>query len=113
MRLKHLFLVLPLIASLIYLGPTLAAEPITKKLGYGFAPGLVAGKDYVAGQLIIGVKEGVTTQTLHQTAATLHGSVSKEIHGAAVLVEFPSEAAAVIAVPSLSVRPEVLFIERN
>jgi subtilisin family serine protease len=113
MRPKHLFLVLPLIACLTYLNPTLAAELITKKLGYGFDPGLVAGKDYVAGQLIIGVKEGMTTQALHQTVATLGGSVSKEIHGAAVLVEFPSETAAVIAVPSLSARPEVLFIERN
>ena len=120
MRPKHLFLVLPLIACLTYLSPTLAAEPITKaaepitkKLGYGFAPGLVAGKDYVAGQLIIGVKEGMTTQALHQTVATLGGRVSKEIHGTAVLMEFPSETAAVAAVPSLSARPEVLFIERN
>jgi hypothetical protein len=95
------------------LGSTRAAEPFTKKLGYGFAPGLVAGKDYVAGQLIIGLKEGMTTQALRQTAAIVGGKVSKEIHGTAVLVEFPSETAAVLAVPSLSARPEVLFIERN
>lgn len=120
MRPKHLFLVLPLIACLTYLGPTLAAEPITKaaepitkKLGYGFDPGLVAGKDYVAGQLIIGLKEGMTTQALHQTVTTLGGRVSKVIHGTALLMEFPSEAASVAAVPALSARPEVLFIERN
>lgn len=113
MRPKHLFRILSFVACLVSLGSTLAAEPISKKLGYGFAPGLVAGKDYVAGQVIVGVKEGLSTQTISQTVATQGGRVSKEIPGAALLVEFPSEAAAVAAVNSLLARPEVLFIERN
>ena len=73
----------------------------------------MAGKDYVAGQLIVGIKEGMSTQAVHQAVTTQGGQVSKQIHGTALLVEFPSETAAVLAVPSLSARPEVLFIERN
>lgn len=113
MKLRYLLFVLPLLLCLASHRPTLAAEIVTKKLGYGFAPGLVAGKDYVAGQLIVGLKEGMGTQAAQQAITTLGGQVSKQIHGTALLVEFPSETAAVLAVPSLAARPEVLFIERN
>lgn len=113
MRSRHVLLVLPLLVCLAGSRPTLAAEVVTKKLGYGFAPGLVAGKDYVAGQLIVGLKEGMSTQATHQTITTLGGRVSKQIHGTALLVAFPSEAKAGAAVSSLAARPDVVFIERN
>jgi len=83
-----------------------------KKLGYGFAPGLVAGKDFVPGQLIVGIQEGVGTQEIKQAVAASGVQISKEIEGA-LLLQFPSEEAAVAAVSGLLSRPEVIFVERN
>lgn len=87
------------------------AGPIKGKLGYGFEPGLTAGKDFVAGQLIVGLKDGMSINGLAQAAAG--GKVVKEIAGTAVLLAFDSEGAAQAAVGTLIRRPEVAFVERN
>jgi thermitase len=98
------------------LTPAGAAEgpPVAKgKLGFGFAPGLVAGKDFVAGQLIVGMQEGATIQAVRSAAAAQRGRVAKEIAGQALLLEFDAEAAAAGAVHQLLATPEVAFVERN
>lgn len=114
MRRRHLIgalMVLAILGSSI----AVAADAVTKggRLGYGFVPGLVAGEDYVAGQLIVGLKEGMQTQGATQAARALGGWVVKEIDGTAVLFAFASEAAVGTAVRSLLTRPEVAFVERN
>lgn len=94
----------------------LAASAGKGKLGYGFAPGLVPGKDFVAGQLIVGLKEGMSTrglQNLKQTATAMQGTVVREIQGSAFLLEFASEQAVLDAVSALTALPEVAFVERN
>ena len=73
----------------------------------------MAGKDYVAGQLIVGLKEGMQTQGATQAARALGGQVVKWIDGKAVLFAFASEAAVGTAVRSLLTRSEVAFVERN
>jgi len=45
MHLNSLCCVVSLLAALATPSPTQAAELASKKLGYGFTPGLVAGKD--------------------------------------------------------------------
>src|SRR5262245_57556709 len=89
-------------------------DPLLKnKLGYGFAPGLVAGVDYIVGQLIVGIKEGMGVTGMSQTAKSAGGTVVKEIIGSAFLLEFPSESAAVAVVSTLTKRTDVAFVERN
>jgi hypothetical protein len=83
------------------------------KLGFGFEPGLTPGKDFVAGQLILGLREGAVIQTVRSAAAAQRGRVAKEIAGQALLLVFDTEAAAVAAVPQLLATPGVAFIERN
>jgi subtilisin family serine protease len=82
------------------------------KLGYGFEPGLVAGKDYVAGQLIVGMKKGMSIQGIMDSAPALGAVTVKKMKGA-VLLEFPSEQAVKDAVRVLIRRPDVVFVERN
>lgn len=89
------------------------SPPPSNKLGYGFEPGLVAGKDYAAGQLIVGLKEGVSTQSVAQAASALGGRVAKQIEGTALLLQFSSEAAVEAAIGTLVARPDVSFVERN
>ena len=89
------------------------APSSSKKLGYGFEPGLVSGKDYAAGQLIVGFREGADTQNIVQAASALGGQVAGEIQGSALLLQFTSEAAVEAAAPSLLARPDVVFVERN
>lgn len=85
----------------------------SNKLGFGFAPGLIPGKDYVAGQLIVGYKEGVSTQSIAQTATGLGGQKIQEIKGTAMLLQFASEAVVEAAAPFLIMGSNVLFVERN
>jgi hypothetical protein len=93
------------------LGPT---PPAGKgKLGFGFEPGLVPGKDFVEGQLIVGVQDGMSAQAVRSAAVAQGGRVAKEIAGQALLVEFDSEAAALAAVPQLLATPGVAYVERN
>jgi subtilisin family serine protease len=82
------------------------------KLGYGFEKGLVAGKDYVSGQLIVGIEEGTSIQGVSQAAWESGGNVAKKIRKA-VLLQFSSEKAAKDAVKKLIERPDITFIERN
>jgi len=81
-------------------------------MGYGFAPGLVAGKDFVAGQLVVGIQEGMGIQELKQGITASGVQISKEIEGA-LLLQFASEEAALSAVSGLIGRPDVAFVERN
>lgn len=97
-----------------------AAAPLAgvgkDKRGYGFAPGLVAGQDFVAGQLIVGLKEGVSIrglQSLRQTARAARGTVVREIESSALLLEFASEQAVQAALRTFTARPEVAYVERN
>lgn len=89
------------------------APQTSKKLGYGFEPGLISGKDYVAGQLNVGYSEGANRQDIIQAASALGGRVVREIQGSALLLQFDSDAAVEAAVPSLLERPDVVFVERN
>lgn len=90
----------------------MAGELPENKLGYGFEGGLVAGKDYVSGQLIVGVTESMSIQGLSHAAQASGGKVLKNIDGA-VLLEFPSEQAAKDSAEMLTERPDVTFVERN
>lgn len=109
---------LPLKASLfaILAGSLLGTSPAwAGELGYGFKAGLVTGKDFVEGQLIMGYREGATTQALVSAARALGGAVEKQIpgSGSAVLLNFRSEAQAQAAAFKLAKHPDVLFVERN
>ena len=93
-------------------GPSL--PPVAKgKLGFGFEPGLVAGQDFVARQLIVGVQERAGIEALRSAAAAQGGRVAKEIAGQALLLEFDTEQEALAAVPPLLATPGVAFVERN
>lgn len=86
------------------------------KLGYGFQPGLVPGKDFIEGQLIIGLKEDTNAQNIDsiiRTTAAAKGRMVNEIKGESLLLEFPSEEALQVAVHKLIVLPQIAFIERN
>jgi subtilisin family serine protease len=89
-----------------------AGELPKGKLGYGFEKGLVAGKDYVSGQLIVGIEEGTSIQGISQAARASGGNVAKNIKKA-ILLQFTSEKAAKDAVKKLIERPDITFIERN
>src|SRR5439155_12712749 len=114
MRRRSLFHALAVLLALSATAGVRAQEDLAKgKLGYGFAPGLVAGKDFVAGQLIVSFKEGMSIEGLAQAAVATGGKVVNEIADTAVLLEFASERAAVAAVGALIKRPDVAFVERN
>lgn len=86
------------------------------KRGYGFTPGLVPGQDFVVGQLIVGLKEGVSIrgiQSVRQTAIAARGTVVREIAGSTLLLGFASEREVQAAVPALTALPEVAYVERN
>ncbi len=85
------------------------------ELGYGFTPGLTAGTDYVAGQVIVGYQDDAASDKLLKAAQTAGGAVVKTLSGAerAVLLSFESEAQAVAAIPALRNQPGVQFVERN
>ena len=83
MRRKILFsaisILLVLMASSIALGDE-------RKLGFGFfEPGLVPGKDFVAGQLIVGLNEGMVADGVKQAVTAAGVPVVKEIEGAILL----------------------------
>ena len=61
--------------------------PTKGKLGYGFAPGLRAGKDFVAGQLIVGLKDGMSINSVARAATAVGGKVAKTIDGTAMLLD--------------------------
>lgn len=82
------------------------------KLGFGFESGLVAGKDFIAGQLIVGLREGMAADGAKAAAAAAGAPVVKEMDGA-ILLQFASESAVAAAIPGLAGRADVAFVERN
>src|SRR4030043_1205766 len=115
MKGKVIFLWVALTALICFIGGStavMAGDLPKSKLGYGFEKGLIAGKDYVSGQLIVGIKEGVGIQDISQAAQASGGKVAKSIKGA-ILLDFTSEQAAKDAVKKLIDRSDVTFIERN
>jgi hypothetical protein len=115
MKGKVIFLMVALTALICFIGDStaiMAGELPKNKLGYGFEKGLVAGKDYVSGQLIVGIKEGMDIQGISQAAQASGGTVVKSIKGA-ILLDFTSEQAAKDAVKKLIDRSDVTFVERN
>jgi len=115
MKGKVIFLLVALTVLICFIGSStaiMAGELPKSKLGYGFEKGLVAGKDYVSGQLIVGIIEGVYMQGISQAAQASGGTVVKNITGA-ILLDFTSEQAAKDAVKKLIDRSDITFIERN
>jgi subtilisin family serine protease len=115
MKMKHLYVLVVLIILLFTFGSSavITARELPKnKLGYGFKEGPVSGKDYVPGQLIVGIREGINIQGISQAAQASGGRVVRNIEGAVLLV-FPSEQVAISAVNILTERSDVTFVERN
>ena len=115
MKGKVIFLWVALTALICFIGGStavMAGELPKNKLGYGFEKGLIAGKDYVSGQLIVGIKEGIGIQDISQAAEASGGKVAKSIKGA-ILLQFPSEKAAKDAVKKLIDLSDVVYVERN
>lgn len=85
------------------------------ELGFGFKPGLVAGKDFVAGQLIVGRREGAETQAVVGAAQAAGGVVKSTVsgQGSAMLLDFGTEKKALAAIAKLRGQSGVLFVERN
>jgi hypothetical protein len=94
-----------LMVALISMPATSAAQA---KAGYGIAaPGLKAGQDYVAGQVIVGLRPGASFKVPPQA------KVVEQIPGTALLLEFSAEEIALQAIPGLLADPHVSFVERN
>ncbi|OOP55877.1 MAG: hypothetical protein AYP45_12185 [Candidatus Brocadia carolinensis] len=109
----HLFIMFVLSVILLNSSILLAQDNQKGKLGFGFDPGLVAGKDYVAGQLIVGIKKGRSTRSTKIKASAAKGTVVKEIKKVALLLQFTSEDAVIAAANALKKLPSVAFVERN
>ena len=95
-----------------------AREDAVKKLGFGFEVNQVAGEDFVAGELIVGLEESETKslQGLQQAVVASNGRVEDKLEdpkNSAILARFPSEKAAKAAVDAFVRRSEVEFVERN
>lgn len=85
------------------------------ELGFGFEPGLVAGEDFVPGQLIVGYEDGARINVVLGAAQMAGAQVSESLSGpgAAVLLDFGSEAKALTAAKKLVNLPGVKYVERN
>ncbi len=101
--------------AVLYLGNSIITVGATRpvKLGFGLKGGKIAGKDFVAKQLIVGLRPNAATASIRALAIKGKGKVVSEIEGSALLLEFPSEASATAAVNSLRQNPNVKFLERN
>ncbi len=87
-----------------------------KGLGFGFEPGLEAGEDYVAGELIVGFHEvyaANAAKSLALAATRLKGQVVNQIPGQAALVRFATDQEVPAAAQALLALPGVAFVERN
>jgi subtilisin family serine protease len=111
---KRAFLICLLMVLILCFDAIATADEseIRAKLGYGFESGLLPGKDFVVGQLILGFKEGLSISGIEQASFRSGGKIVKRIESA-ILIEFPSDNAALDTVSALIARPEVSFIERN
>jgi subtilisin family serine protease len=84
--------------------------------GYGIRnPKLVAGRDFVAGEMIVGLARGTSAAVGDKIARTVGGTVARRL-GAGnpiILVRFGDEPRAQQAVAALLALPGVRFVERN
>jgi hypothetical protein len=90
------------------------AERARATKGYGVDdPALVAGVDYVAGQVVIGLLPSAGSDApgaiADRVGARVAGAVGRDV----VLLEFGDEARARQALPVLLSHPDVRFVERN
>ena len=84
------------------------------QVGYGIdAPHLQAGRDYVAGQLLVGLHHWPDEGQTPPLALPQGGRVANQIADLALLLEFPNEPAAQAAIRDLCQDPNVSCIERN
>jgi hypothetical protein len=105
MKMLPWFLASVLMMAMIAMPDTSAARA---KASYGIgAPGLLAGRDYVAGQVIVGLLPGASLKVPPQAR------VVGQIPGTALLLELPSEETVFQAIPGLLANPHVSFVERN
>jgi subtilisin family serine protease len=79
------------------------------------AAGEIAGQDFVAGQVVVGYKEGAN---ISGAIAAIHkggGRIVKRIGGpgSAMLIDYGSEAKALAAISQLQRQPGVAYVERN
>jgi thermitase len=86
--------------------------------GFESEPDQSTGKDFVPGELVVGLNEGVTnsTQGIERAAEASGGRVVDHLNdpqNRAVLLKFPSEQAAQAATEGLAKRPDVQYVERN
>jgi hypothetical protein len=101
-----------ILAAGVMITPAIAAEQA--KAGYGIgASALVPGRDYVIGQVIVGPRRWGREGEAPRLSLPPEGRVLRVIHGTALLLEFPSEEAALAAIPTLLADPNVSFVERN
>lgn len=82
--------------------------------GYGIdAPSLVAGRDYVASQVIVGLRRVGARSRPPSFTPPAQGQIVGVIHGTAFLLQFPNERAALKAILALLADLNVSFVERN
>jgi len=82
--------------------------------GFGInTPGLRAGRDFVSAQFLIGLCRWGPAGAPHAVILPPGARIAREIHGIALLVEFPDEAAALAAIPTLLRTPNIRYVERN
>ncbi len=113
---KSLLLVAAFLAVFFYIAASPVAadetEAAGKKLGFGFAPGLIPDKDFAGGQLIVGIRQGANANNIIKASSALGAKAVRRIEGA-VLLRFPNEEAAKKAVYAMAARGDVRFVERN
>lgn len=101
----------------IVVGSTFVTRAISQtpaKAGYGVeTAGLVAGKDFVESQVIVGLHQWGKEQEPPKLSISQGAQVVGVIHGTAVLLQFDSEQAASKAIPALLGNSNVSFVERN
>jgi hypothetical protein len=98
---------------LVLIGLVISAPTVSlaqARAGYGIRmPGLVPGRDYVAGQTIVGLLHWGKEGDVPHLASFGQGRVTRVLHGSAVLLEFPSEVSALRRIPALLADPNVSF----
>lgn len=90
-----------------------ASEAMPRK-GYGIGDGereLVPGRDYVEGQVIVGLRDGGSMPSNYTPPAG--GWIAAVMQGPIVVIQFPSEQAARQAIPLLLADSRLTFVERN
>jgi subtilisin family serine protease len=104
-----------MLAGLAVCGALEPSHGAAAKAGYGLsgADSLKEGRDYVSAQVIVGLHRWGTGRSPAPYAVPAGARTIGVIHGNAVLLSFPSEAAARKALPALLADPNVSFVERN